>query len=169
MTDAERIQRAEAIHLIIQAILAELARAEHLHPIWPGQGRRGDHVLAAAILAEEAGEVVKDTNNYVMHGRGSLGHIHKEAVQTAAMAMRLLLNLEAVERQRINESARRDLQEEHNIYIAGQPITITGAQQHYETLQGSANDSIWWNEEITIHYPIKQENLTLADYESGVD
>ena len=71
--------------------------------------------------------------------------MRQEAVHWGAMAVRFLMNLDAVERQRINEEARQDLQEKHNL-----------------------NDSIWWNEE-SIRYPIKREGLTLADYESGVE
>ena len=99
---------------IIQDILAELCRAEHLHPVWPAQGQRGDHVWAAAIVAEEAGEVLQAALNYQAHGKGSVGHIRRELVQTGAMALRCLINLDAVERQRINESARQELSADGN-------------------------------------------------------
>ena len=138
---------ADEIHLIIQDIFAELARAEHIHPIWPGQGRRGDHIAAASIVAEEGGEVLKAANNYAMHGRGTIAHLRAEAVQTGAMAIRFLLNLESVERQRINESARQDLQEEHNI----------------ETGPG---DIINWHSP-PIRYPQRREGVTLTDYTEG--
>lgn len=137
---------ADEIHLIIQDILAELARAEHIHPIWPGVGYRGDHVRATAKLGEEYGELVQAVNNYD-EGKGTLGHIRREAVQTGAMAIRFLLNLDAVERQRINESARQDLQEEHNI----------------ETGPG---DIINWHSP-PIRYPQRREGVTLTDYTEG--
>lgn len=103
---------------IIQDILAELTRAEHLHPVWPGVGYRGDHVRAVAKLAEETGEAVQAANN-LDEGKGGVGHIRRELVQVGAMVLRCLINLDEVERRRINESARQDLQEEHNIYVNG--------------------------------------------------
>ncbi|MBT9173898.1 MAG: hypothetical protein DDT21_02304 [Syntrophomonadaceae bacterium] len=144
MTDAERIQRAEKIHEIIQSFLAELARVEHFHPVWPGVGHRGDHVWAAAIVEEERGELQKAAMDWQAHGRGSVAHIRQEAEHLGAMAVRFLLNLDAVERQRINEAARQDLQEEHGL-----------------------NDSIWWSEDNPFRYPQSAERLVLADYTEG--
>lgn len=103
--------------VILNTIISEVDRAESLYPVWPAPGRRGDHVAAASILLEEAGEVLKAANNYDMHGRGSTAEMREEAIQTAAMAIRFLSNLDAVERQRINESARQELQEEHIVYV----------------------------------------------------
>ena len=100
---------------IIQDILAELCRAEHIHPVWPGAGHRGDHVRAVAKLAEEAGEAVQAANN-LDEGKGSVAHIRRELVQAGAMVLRCLINLDEVERRRINEGARQELQEEHNVY-----------------------------------------------------
>lgn len=110
------MKREDILQQAIQDILAELTRAEHLHPVWPCVGHRGDHVWACGIVGEEAGEALQAALNWMGHGRGSVGHIHKELVQTGAMVLRALVNLEAVERQRVNESARQDLQEEHNVY-----------------------------------------------------
>lgn len=69
------------------AILEELDRAERLHPRWPT-----DPVHAAAILAEEAGEVIQAANNLKWHG-GRVEDVEKEAIQTGAMVLRLLKNL----------------------------------------------------------------------------
>ncbi len=104
--------------LLMNEITDEVKRAERLYPVWPAPGRRGDHVWAAAILCEEAGEVLKAALNWQVHGKGNVESMREEAIQTAAMAIRFLLNLDAVERQRINESARQELQEEHIIYMA---------------------------------------------------
>lgn len=104
--------------VLLNVITSEVERAEILYPIWPALQRRGDHVWAAAILCEEAGEVLKAALNWQAHGKGNVDEMRDEAIQTAAMAIRFLLNLDAVERQRINESARQDLQEEHIIYLA---------------------------------------------------
>lgn len=72
---------------IIDAIFTELGRAQRLHPVWPT-----DLIHAAAILAEESGEVVKAANNHIHHG-GSLDEVRTELVQTGAMVLRMLINL----------------------------------------------------------------------------
>lgn len=69
-------------------ILDELDRAERIHPIWPL-----DVVHGAAILAEEAGEVIKAAlDDY--YGRGAPKNLQEEVIQTAAMAFRFLLSFE---------------------------------------------------------------------------
>ena len=65
----------------------EFARAQRLHPIWPA-----DIIHQAAVVAEEAGEVVKAANDYRYHG-GSLEDVRTELVQTGAMVLRMLINL----------------------------------------------------------------------------
>jgi len=104
---------SDEVHLIIQDILAELARAEHFHPVWPAFSHRGDHVWAASILAEEAGEVLKAALNYQAHGKGNIERIREELVQTAAMAIRNLKNLDRVERTRIEEIEHGDIANWH--------------------------------------------------------
>ena len=47
------------IELIIAQVMAEIDRAETLHPVWPN-----DFVKAAAIPAEEAGELLKAANDH---------------------------------------------------------------------------------------------------------
>ena len=135
--------------LVFAEISNEVSRAEAIYPIWPAPEHRGDHVWAAAIVGEEAGELQKAALNWQAHGRGSIEDMRDEAIQTGAMAIRFLLNLEAVERQRINESDRQELQEEHDI----------------ETEPG---DNISWHylkmERIT--YPQKAERL-IEDYKDG--
>jgi predicted transcriptional regulator len=75
--------RAEAVF----AILDELDRAETLHPSWPT-----DHIHQAAIVAEEAGELVRAALNHTYHGEDA-EEMRKEAIQTGAMAIRFLVNL----------------------------------------------------------------------------
>ena len=71
-----------------ELILDELKRAEKLFPNWPL-----DVVHGAAILAEEAGEVIKASLD-AYYGRNDFENLRKEVVQTAAMALRFLLNFE---------------------------------------------------------------------------
>ena len=87
---------------ILRDILTELESAERQHPIWPAFGHRGDHVRAVSKLAEETGEAVLAVNNYD-EGKGTIEEIRKELIQTAAMAIRNLKNLDRVERTRIEE------------------------------------------------------------------
>lgn len=69
----------------ITLILDEVKRARGIHPGWPS-----DPIHAAAVLAEEAGETVQASLDLVYHN-GSRNAIVAEAVQTGAMAVRLLV------------------------------------------------------------------------------
>lgn len=79
--------------LLCQEILDELERAETIHPNWPT-----DPVHAGAILAEEAGEVVKAINNVVTKHKEDSDY-RTEAVQCAAMCIRFLKNLDRYDRE----------------------------------------------------------------------
>jgi len=132
---------------IIQDILAELARAEHLHPVFPSVGRRGDHVYAASILSEERGEVVRSANSWQMEGRGSVLHIRSELVHCGAMVLRYLLNLEKIERQRINEGARQELHEEHNVHIEpDSPVWLPSVIR--VKIVGAGNKAWWYSGKV---------------------
>lgn len=73
---------------IMFKILAEVKRAESIHPKWPS-----DPVHAAAILSEEAGEVVKAVNNVATKHKGDSDYL-TEAIQCAAMCVRFLKNID---------------------------------------------------------------------------
>lgn len=68
-------------------ILSELAQARAKHPQWPV-----DVIHAAAILAEEAGEVVKAALDMTYDGV-SVEEVRTELAQTGAMCIRMLVNL----------------------------------------------------------------------------
>ena len=76
------------IEAILGLVMAEIDRAEKLHPVWPA-----DIVKAATIPAEDAGELLKAAND---HGEKdtSRREMITEAVHTAASAIRFLKNLE---------------------------------------------------------------------------
>jgi len=143
MTRDERITQA------VQDMLIELMRAEHIHPIWPGVGHTGDHVWAAAVTNEENGELTQAALDYQAHGKGSVAHMKREAIHLGAMAIRFLVNLDAVETQRINESARQELSDEHNVYVY--PQASEGL---------SLNESEWRDE---------QPSYRLHNYTEGMD
>jgi len=80
----------ENIYNVLDAIFLELSRAENLHPFWPT-----DKVHAAAIVTEEAGELLQAANSYEETAdKDYLNNMRKEAVQVGAMALRFLLNME---------------------------------------------------------------------------
>jgi hypothetical protein len=74
------------LRLHLQQVLHELSCAEVSHPQWPE-----DVVHQAAIVAEEAGELVRAALQQ-RYERGSHRHAYTEAMQTAAMALRFMKN-----------------------------------------------------------------------------
>jgi hypothetical protein len=72
---------------MIDKILSELARAKTIWPKWPD-----DPIHAAAVIAEEAGEIVKAALDFT-YSSGPLADMEAEAIQTAAMCIRFLENL----------------------------------------------------------------------------
>lgn len=75
----------------VTEVFAELGRAERKFPGFPT-----DPVHAAAILAEECGELQQACLQWTYEG-GSLAAVTKEAVQSAAMALRFLFNVQQME------------------------------------------------------------------------
>ena len=71
---------------IKQLITIELDRATRQHPEWPD-----DIIHAAAILAEETGELVKACLELVYFG-GDERSVRNEVVSVAAMAERFMLH-----------------------------------------------------------------------------
>lgn len=69
---------------IIAMILAELTAARRKHPHFPN-----DVVYGAAIVAEEAGELIRAANDYRLLDAGSEAML-REAAQTAVTAIRFL-------------------------------------------------------------------------------
>ena len=68
-------------------ILKELERAETIHPFYPI-----DPFKQLAIMQEEAGEVTKAILDW-QDGKDTVKHVREELIQTAAMCMRMLKNL----------------------------------------------------------------------------
>jgi len=76
---------------IMVAVLAEVARAEKKHPVWPPC-----HVKQIAFIAEEAGELVRE-GNLLDEEKSDFTKIKVEAIQTAATAIRFIKNLKETE------------------------------------------------------------------------
>ena len=73
-------------------VIAELERATKKFPTWPT-----DPLHALAVLGEEYGELNKAMLqlSYEPHKEGaSVKHVREEAIQTAAMALRLVMSLD---------------------------------------------------------------------------
>lgn len=77
---------------IIEEIALELKKAKAKHPRWP------QHIVSrAAIVGEEAGELLRACIQFKYEDNApdeQLCAIRMEAIQTAAMAIRFLENLE---------------------------------------------------------------------------
>lgn len=78
---------------IVQMVFAELKRAVIRFPTWPT-----DPLHALAVLGEEYGELTKAMlqHTYEPH-KSTREDVRTEAIQTAAMALRLLLSLDRYE------------------------------------------------------------------------
>ena len=74
---------------IYELIIYELNEAEKKFPGFPD-----DAVHAAAIVAEEAGELTKASLDFHYLRETSREEMKKEAAQTAAMAIRFLIHLD---------------------------------------------------------------------------
>ena len=75
----------------IKMVFDELRRAEAKFPGFPI-----DPIHAAAVLAEESGELQKACLQWTYEG-GEYSQVLEEAIQTAAMAFRFLINMEKME------------------------------------------------------------------------
>lgn len=73
---------------ICDEIYDELLKAMTQHPKFPA-----DLIHQIAIMSEEAGEAVRAAN-LAVHESGSIDDVRKELVQTAAMCVRCLLNID---------------------------------------------------------------------------
>lgn len=74
----------------ITEMLQELERARLLHPLWPT-----DPIHQVAIMAEESGEAVRAALRMVYEG-GSIENLRTELIQTGAMVMRCLVEMEGM-------------------------------------------------------------------------
>lgn len=89
---------------IIEQVKAELSRAMIRFPTWPT-----DPLHALAVLGEEFGELNKAILQltYEPH-KSSAADVREEAIQTAAMALRLAMSLDHYEYKRSPEHKQDD-------------------------------------------------------------
>lgn len=80
-------------HVVINEILAELNLAIEKFPTWPY-----DPLHALSVLGEEFGELTKEMLQLTYEPKKTnRSKVKKEALQTAAMAVRLLMNIDHYE------------------------------------------------------------------------
>ena len=79
---------------ILESVITELDMARAKWPDWPV-----DPVHAAAVVSEEAGELVQAANDFCYSG-GDSERMRSEAVQTVAMGLRFLAGLAMYERRK---------------------------------------------------------------------
>lgn len=78
---------------LMQEVGDEMKRAVKKFPLWPS-----DPIHAAAVVQEEAGELVQAANECCWEpGKCTRAEMRQEAVQVAAMAFRFLLSFERYE------------------------------------------------------------------------
>ena len=80
---------AEHGHLAVELAFRELKLAEEKHPGWPD-----DLIHGVAIMIEEAGEAMQAALD-VTYAKGDIEKLRTELAQTAAMALRALIHLDA--------------------------------------------------------------------------
>lgn len=84
---------------IFKEIEEELNKAVEKFPLWPT-----DPLHAVAILGEEFGELTKDTLQLVYEPeKTNLDNLKKEALQTAAMAIRFLKSIDVYQFDKANQ------------------------------------------------------------------
>lgn len=80
----------------IDRIINEVERATRKFPTWPT-----DPLHALAVLGEEFGELTKAVLQQTYEPHKNLpGEVMKEAIQTAAMALRFAMSLDAYEHEK---------------------------------------------------------------------
>lgn len=82
------IQVQETFKPIAKEIKYELLRAIEKHPNYPK-----NKYEQLAILQEEVGEVTKAVLQLEQEGKGNIDDIKAELIQSAAMCIRMLINL----------------------------------------------------------------------------
>jgi|GEM_PF-761709 len=82
LTELSAFEKETLIHLL--EVAQELERSSRKHPKWPT-----DVIHCVAIMGEEAGETVQAAIDYAYKNK-SIEGVNDEAIQTAAMCIRLL-------------------------------------------------------------------------------
>lgn len=74
--------------LLFDSIINEMNVAAKKHPVWST-----DPIHRAAIVSEEAGEVLREANHFY-EGKGDVLKLRQELIQTAGTCLRFLILLD---------------------------------------------------------------------------
>lgn len=84
-------EKDDRAHWVLNSVFDELNRAIRKFPTWPT-----DPLHALAVIGEEFGELTKDVLQMCYEpGKTNAENVRMEAIQTAAMALRYVANLDA--------------------------------------------------------------------------
>ena len=98
---------------VMNSVFGELTRAIAKFPTWPT-----DPLHALAVLGEEFGELTKDVLQMSYEpGKTNAENVRKEAIQTAAMALRFVASLDAYIYQ-AGEQHRQEWKTQRDAYAA---------------------------------------------------
>lgn len=99
---------------VLMAVHHELSKALAKFPTWPT-----DPLHALAVLGEEFGELTKDVLQMTYEpGKTSAENVRKEAIQTAAMALRFVASLDAYIYKAGEQHRQEQWQAERDAYTA---------------------------------------------------
>ena len=108
---------------VIEEIQAELGRATAKFPTWPT-----DPLHALAVLGEEFGELTKAMLQHTYEPyKSDLAAVREEAIQTAAMALRLAMSLDRYQYTRCPQHVQANGEERGARRIAGEASSAEGA------------------------------------------
>lgn len=125
LTTALARQPARVVDDVMRAILDEHERAIAKFPTWPT-----DPLHALAVLGEEYGELNKAMLQLTYEpGKATTADVREEAIQTAAMALRLAMSLDRYEYKRGPQHSQERTGSEGDAFI-GTRVTDNG----FETL-----------------------------------
>lgn len=102
-------------HDALNAVWDELDRALRKFPTWPT-----DPLHALAVLGEEFGELTKDVLQMAYEpGKTTAENVRKEAIQTAAMALRFVASLDDYIYKAGEQHRQEQWQAQRDAYYAG--------------------------------------------------
>lgn len=84
MTTVKITTESPEMATLLIEILMEVEQAKLKHPYWPD-----DNVKRAAIILEEAGEIIREANS-LDEGKGDYMNLRTEIIQTAGTCLRML-------------------------------------------------------------------------------
>lgn len=99
---------------VMNSVFTELTRAIAKFPTWPT-----DPLHAIAVLGEEFGELTKDVLQMTYEpGKTTAENVRKEAIQTAAMALRFVASLDAYIYKAGEQHRQQEWQAQRDAYAA---------------------------------------------------